>query len=202
MEFEKEYRTYKVLGVYGSCTDDAETFFTVPKESLTLDLQGIIGERHYGYELISGPRQVAQYQRGTLIRNNRQWTAISPRDIETIQDNLEIQKGLTPELLGINLLLDGQGRLSELSPMTYLMFSKEDHPFSKGEEAVTLVVYAQVSPCNKAGRAISTSLGEASIAQDFKHKARGYRGITGWVEKGGLIEPGYNCFALTPTGVE
>ena len=68
MEFEKEYRTYKVLGVYGSCTDDAETFFTVPKESLTLDLQGIIGERHYGYELISGPRQVAQYQRGTLIR--------------------------------------------------------------------------------------------------------------------------------------
>ena len=207
MKFESHKLEVKVLGVYSSVHPDQkykgeDYFVTEQKEHLDFTLEGIRGDRHFGHETKSGGRGTTLYQKGTTVRNNRQWSAISPEEVDEIARNLDVGKGLTPELLGINLLLAGINGLSKLPPMTYMVFSPY-HDFQPGRpEDVTLVVYGQAMPCIIAGRALVKPLGDTSLEQRFPKAALGQRGTTGWVEHGGIIRSGYNGWILTPKGID
>ena len=207
MKFEAERLEIKVLGAYSSFHPDKgykgdDYFVTEPRDQLVFSSEGIQGDRHFGYETTSGGRFTTLYEKGTRVRNNRQWSAISPQEIDKIAKNLEVEGRLTPELLGINLLLEGVDKLSELPPMAYLVFSPHNNFQPRRAEDVTLVVYGQALPCIPAGRALVEPLGDATLKSRFPKAALGIRGTTGWVEHGGIIRPGYTGWILNPTGMD
>ena len=205
MKFTKESIKAKLLGGFSSKHpnqdyDGDDYFVTEPRTELELNTQGVVGDRHYGCETISGGRFTTLYKRGTPVRNNRQWSAISPQEVMDIAKNLGIEGKLTPELLGMNFLIEGVERLSELPPMTYLIFSPHEEFAPRLEEDVVLVVYGQALPCTVAGKALVEPCGDASLEQRFPKGALGLRVTTGWVEKGVIIRPDYHVFIRTPTG--
>ncbi len=207
MKFEKERTQLKVISVYNSLHQNKnykedDYFVTEKREELHFTLEGIVDDRHFGYETISGGRFTTLYEKGTLVRNNRMWSAISPAEIAQITANLGIAPQLTPELLGINLLIDGIDDLSTLGSMTYLVFSPHDTFEPKRTEDVVLVVYAQALPCRIAGKALVEPYKNEKLESQFPAAALGKRATTGWVEKGGIIKPGYNVWAMIPRGYD
>jgi len=169
---------------------------------LILDLEGIQGDRHYGYTAVSGGRLKRVYEPGTVFRNNRQWLAISPVEIKDIRNNLGLDSKLSPELLGANLLLEGVDNLSELAPLSYIVFSPNEDYLAKDPDNVTLVVYAQALPCKIAGRALVKPFDNESLESKFPKASIGLRGLCGWVEKGGIIKPGYTGWILKSKGLD
>ena len=207
MKFKKDVQQVSVLGVYRAVYPDKlykgdDYFFTEPKSELEFSLEGIVGDRHVGFEAISGGRGTSLYQRGTSMRNNRQWSAISPAEIGSVGKKLGVQGSVTPEVLGINLLLEGIEHLSDLPSMTYMVFSPYDRFVPGRIEDVTLVVYAGAIPCDKSGIGVALALGDPSLRPRFPAASVGQRGTTGWVEKGGIIRPGHHGFILTPRGID
>jgi len=203
MKFKKDFLQGKVLGVYSSVHPDKtykgrDYFVTEQRDELFLDLEGVIGDRHHGFETISGGRFMTLYERDTPVRNNRQWSVISPKEIAIISKNLGVT--LTPELLGVNFLIDGIPELSKLSPMSYLIFSPEESFAPQRPDDVTLVAYGEALPCTIAGMPIADAFSDPSLEHRFPKAANDHRGLTGWVEKGGVIYPGYSVTVLTPTG--
>lgn len=205
MIFEKSITTAKILGTYISVHSDKaykgdDYFVTKPVEKLEFTTEGIFGDRHFGYEVSSGGRFQTLYQRGSIVRNNRQWSAISTNELEEIGKNLGIEEKLTAELLGINLLIEGIDKLSLLKPMTYIALSQCANFKPKRNEDAVLVVYAEAIPCKIAGKALVEPFGDTSLEGRFMRAANFKRGTTGWVEKGGIVMPGYYAHILTPTG--
>lgn len=207
MRFEKDRIPIRVAAVYSSKYPDRsyngdDYFVTEARNQLELTCEGIIGDRHFGYTTISGGRFTTLYDKGTIVRNNRQWSAISPAEIEKIATNLGISGRLTPELLGINFLLEGLENLSALPPMSYIVLSPHEDFQPKRSDDVALVVYGQALPCTTAGRALIKPFDDPSLESKFPAAALGVRGTTGWVEKGGIIRPEYHGWILTPKGID
>jgi hypothetical protein len=184
---------------YPSGYEGKDYFFTEQTDHLALTTEGIKGERHFGYEEPADTRLKKLYTPGTMVRNNRQWTAISSQELQETAENIGVDR-LTADLLGINMLIDGIERLSKLPPMTYLVISPHKEFAPQRDEDVWLVIYAEVLPCSIAGRGIGMALDREEIARTFPKGAIGHRGTTGWVEKGGIIKPGHTVFVVTSTG--
>ncbi len=168
-----------------------------PVSSASFTLTGIQGDRHNGISHKSGARQKAVYERGSIIRNNRLWTAISPGEVDVIANNLHIE-GLTGGHLGCNLEIEGLGPITKLPPLTLLQLSPFNHFAAGRPEDVTLIVYAEVLPCVIAGRSIASTFGDATLAGQFPAAALGCRGCTGWIEKAGTVHTGWYVHQLTP----
>jgi hypothetical protein len=205
MNFKTEKTPFRVAGTYLSRHpqkeyEEEDYLVTRRVDEIELTTQGINGDRHHGYTTQTGGRFGGMYKEGTTVRNSRQWSAISQEEIKRIAIKLNLDARLTPEMLGINLVLEGIPAISELAPMTHLLFSPHRDFAKEREEDVMLVVYAQALPCRIAGRAIARETGTSNVERMFPSAALGIRGTTGWVEKGGIIKPGYNGWALTPTG--
>ena len=171
---------------------------SVPVKELVLDTQGIVGDRHYGSDMRAGGRMKNLYGVGTVVRNNRHWVAVSSAEVRKISSRLGLDDRLLPEDIGANFTIDGIDGFSSLPPMTYIVISPDlgdvQHPHN-----VVLVVYAQVLPCKFAGKALETAQG-VDCSTTFAKAALGLRGICGWVEKCGIIRPGYKARVLSSTG--
>lgn len=89
-------------------------FVTAPVETLALDFSGIPGDPHSGATRRAGPRD-RWLPRGTIIRNDRQLSAVCPLELAVIAQRLEIAE-LKPEWLGANLLVDGISGFSSIAP--------------------------------------------------------------------------------------
>jgi len=234
MKFEKTMLKGKVAALYRSRHspeyNGADYMAGEPVDALEVDLAGIRGDRHYGFEARSGGRLKDQYERGQIVRNSRQWSAISKEELNAISKNLNLENRLSSEklagIIGINMLIEGVPNLSELplnrefhlegsdqrlSPgVRYLVISPHDDYVPARQEDVTLVVHAAMMPCDVQGKAIADSLGfklevsfpKAAVKPDIQgqYKVIPSRGIAGWVEKGGIIRPGYSVFVRVANG--
>jgi MOSC domain len=205
-EIFSRHRKGKLVEVWNSVYPDNAAskpidYLTTQKcDSLSISLEGIRGERHFGTDYKTGKRLRRMYKPGTMIRNNRQWSAISPTELKQITGKLSLPGPVSPGLLGINLVIKGLGILNRLPPMTYLVFSNESG-FEPGREGdVVLVVFGGMGPCKITGRVLSGHYQNPDLATTFPKKAIGYRGCTGWVENGGMLKPGMHVFKLIPTG--
>lgn len=172
---------------------------TQPCQQLTCDLEGLKGDRHHGLALRSGGRQKTVYARGTSIRNNRQWTAISGEELATIQHNLGLKETVEAAHIGFNTQIDGLGSITQLPPLTHLVFSPHSTFEAKRPEDVVWVVYAEVLPCEIAGSALAHRFQDPKLASAFPKASLGLRGCTGYVDKGGFIETDWYVHQLTPT---
>ena len=88
--------------------------------SIQAELDGIVGDRHRSYsrETWSGDKQ----PKGTLRRNERQWSAVSVEELVDIQKNMDLKEPLSAASLGANLCLKGLPELSRLPKGTLLKF--------------------------------------------------------------------------------
>ena len=152
-------------------------------DTLTFELDGIVGDRHRGFEReawSSGDRQPG----GTIRRNERHWSAMSVEDIAQISADMDLTQTLDASDLGVNFSISGVPEFSRLTKGTILKFAS-------GAE---LVVVEYNPPCSDMGEDLAQKYtkrsGQAPSAKDFLLAATVSRGVVGIVDVPGTISVG------------
>ncbi len=154
-------------------------FVSAAVPALELTFEGIPGDVHSGLTRKSGGRE-PWYPRGTIIRNERQVSILSVEELAEIGERLGLEP-FRPEWIGANLVLQGIDGLTRLPPRTQLMFPS----------GATIRIDGDNNPCRHAGRAIVRHVPERpDLEFGFVKAAEGRRGLVGWVEREGTIQPG------------
>ncbi|NRA19737.1 MAG: sulfurase [Oceanospirillaceae bacterium] len=144
---------------------------------IEVNYRGFQGEAHSGLTRGSCSRVLAQYPRGSEIRNVRQITIISAEEILQIAENMGIPY-LEPQWLGANILVSGIPDFSLIPPSSRLISSS----------GVSIVVDMINGPCRFVGEVIDHTF--PGKGKRFAKAANNIRGVTGWVEKTGQLEQG------------
>lgn len=146
-------------------------------ESLVARFAGPEGEAHGGLTRPSCSRVVAQYPKGTTIRNTRQFSVLAAEDLEAVAARMGIA-ALDPALLGATMVVEGIPDFSHLPPGSRL----------QAEGGATLVVDIENRPCHLPAKLIEAR--NPGFGARFKAAAAGRRGITAWVEREGTFRLG------------
>ena len=149
----------------------------MPVTELHLDFHGAVGDRHHGLTLRTGARQQQWYPKGTEIHNNRQVSIVDEAELARIATNLGIDH-LAAGVIADNLCTSGIPQLTGLPLMTRLAFAS----------GAVVVLGGENSPCVIAGRLVEQAYG--CPAHAFPKAAMGLRGVTGWVERPGIVRAG------------
>ncbi|SHF21135.1 MOSC domain-containing protein [Kaistia soli DSM 19436] len=166
---------------------DGAGFETRSVEALTLDFEGIVGDRHAGTTRRSGGRE-PWYPRRTEIRNERQVSIVARDELAEAASAMGIA-ALEPEWIGANLVLGGLEHLSWVPPRSRLLFAG----------GATIAIDGQNAPCRLAGAAIARHiLGREDLTLLFPKAAKHLRGLVGWVEKPGVIRVGETVSVRVP----
>lgn len=146
-------------------------------ETLTLTFAGPEGEAHGGLTRRSCSRVMAQYPRGTTIRNVRQLSVLGAEDLAAIAQEMGLAR-LDPALVGATLVIAGIPDFSHLPPSSRL----------QGASGASLVVDMENRPCTLPAKPIEAA--HAGFGARFKPAAAGRRGVTAWVEREGTLTLG------------
>ena len=153
--------------------------------SLSLNELGIVGDRHAGSTLISGPRQQG-VPRGTVLPNTRQVSLVSREESKVIASALGIER-LDFTWLAANVELEGVDRLTLIPSGALLEFSG----------GVVLALEGENEPCLKVGRLIAAKTGRP-LERAFVKAAAQRRGLIARVQRGGTITLGEEVRVLGP----
>ncbi|MGR3496992.1 MOSC domain-containing protein [Citreimonas sp.] len=157
----------------------------VPRDTLTLDWGGPVGERHGGLTRASCSRVTAQYTRGTEIANVRQLSVLSAEEIAATAEAMGLD-ALDPAWLGATLVVQGIADFSHLPPSSRL----------QSPDGTCLVIDMQNRPCVLPGREIEAE--HEGHGKRFKRAAEGRRGVTAWVERPGTLNMGDTLRLFVP----
>jgi hypothetical protein len=151
---------------------------SAPREALDLTFAGPKGESHAGLTRASDSRVVAQYAKGTEIRNVRQVSILSQENLEAIAADMGLSR-VEPEWFGATMVLAGIPDFTLVPPSSRLQ-----------DEAsgATLTVDMENLPCHLVAREIEGA--HPGHGRAFKAAAAGRRGVTAWVEREGTIALG------------
>lgn len=169
----------RVLSVHAGSNDDLSK---QQLPSIQAELDGIVGDRHRSYfrTAWAGDKQ----PKGTVRRNERQWSAVSVEELADIKKELGLENPLTAESLGANLCLSGVAELSRLPKGTLLKFPS-------GAE---LIIEEYNPPCHEMGQKLAalhaSKSGEPLSSTAFSKAAKLSRGVVGVVEVAGIINEG------------
>lgn len=148
-----------------------------PRQSLALSFAGPEGETHGGLTRPSCSRVVAQYPKGTEIRNTRQLSVVAQEDLDAIAAKIGVE-AFDPTWIGATLVLRGLPDLTHLPPSSRL----------QAEDGASIVVDMENRPCMLPAKVIE---GDApGHGRAFKAAAAGRRGVTAWVEAEGTLHLG------------
>ncbi len=148
-----------------------------PVKSINLEFSGIPGDRHFGSTMLSGAREKHAFARGTEISNYRQISIVDQAELARIAANLGIDH-LAAGTIADNICTEGLPDLTALALMSRLVFPS----------GATIMTGGANAPCTIAGAMVESVYGSA--AQRFPKAALHLRGITGWVERPGVINTG------------
>jgi MOSC domain-containing protein YiiM len=152
------------------------------QSSIIVELDGVVGDRHRSYsrETWAGDKQ----PKGTVRRNERQWSAVSVEELAEIQEAMDLTEPLTATALGANLCFEGIAELSRLPKGTIMRFPS-------GAE---LMVAEYNPPCldmgTKFAETMQTRSGTPLENTRFSKASKLLRGVVGVVEVAGIINPG------------
>ncbi|WP_306152735.1 MOSC domain-containing protein [Roseovarius sp. MMSF_3281] len=138
---------------------------------------GVDGEEHAGLTRPSCSRVVAQYPKGTEIRNVRQFSVLSSEELAAIAQDMGVER-LDPAWVGASLVLEGIPDFTHVPPSSRL----------QSAEGTTLVVDMENRPCHLPAKVIDEDA--PGFGKAFKTAAQGRRGITAWVEREGILRVG------------
>ena len=148
-----------------------------PETELFAALDGVEGEVHAGLTRPSCSRVLAQYPRGTTIRNTRQFSVLGAEDLMQIAVAMGLAS-LSPHLLGASMVIDGIPDFSHIPPGSRL----------QAASGATLVVDLENRPCMLPAKGIEAAHPGTGAA--FKAAAKGRRGVVAWVEREGPLRLG------------
>lgn len=157
---------------------DPASLVTSSREQVRVTFDGFDGDRHNGRTRLANARD-PHYPRGTEIRNERQVTIVSREELREVAARMDLPE-LCPAWIGANLLIAGVPRLTELPPMTRLVFP----------QAAVLVVQGENFPCRSSGEAVAAEAGRPEAASRFSKAALHLRGLIACVEHPGVIAVG------------
>ncbi|MFW5655777.1 MAG: MOSC domain-containing protein [Roseicyclus sp.] len=151
---------------------------STPREVLELTFAGPKGEAHAGLTRASDSRVLAQYAKGTEIRNVRQLSILSREDLDAIAAEMGLPR-LEPAWFGATMIVEGIPDFTLIPPASRLQ-----------DEAsgATLTVDMENLPCHLVAREIEAA--HPGRGKAFKSAAAGRRGVTAWVEREGRIAVG------------
>ena len=150
--------------------------------SLVAEIGGFDGDKHQGpvRKTWGGEWQ----PKGTIRRNERQWSGVSVEELAHITERLELTEPLSPETLGANLCIEGIPEFSLLPKGTLLVFPS----------GAVLQVEEYNPPCTDMGAQIaakySTLSGEPLTDKMWLRPAAGRRGLVGVIDYPGEIRVG------------
>jgi len=145
---------------------------------MALSFAGYETESRAGLTRPSDSRVLAQYARGTPIRNTRQLAILSAEELAAIATEMGLDT-LDPALLGASMVIAGIPDFSHVPPSSRLQ--DED-------SGTTLTIDMENRPCTLPARPIENR--HPGFGKRFKPAARGRRGVTAWVEREGTIRFG------------
>ena len=146
-------------------------------DRLRVLFSGPEGEDHGGLTRPSCSRVVAQYPKGTEIRNTRQLTVLSAEELAETAARMGLA-ALDPALLGATMVVEGIPDFTRIPPSSRL----------QGEGGATLVVDIENRSCQLPAKPIEAR--HPGFGAKFKSAANGRRGITAWVEREGEFRLG------------
>ena len=174
--------TKLVAQVVSVCAGSNDDLSKEEHSSIQVQLDGVVGDRHQSFERSTwaGDKQ----PKGTVRRNERQWSAVSVEELAGIQEAMDLVEPISASSLGANLCLKGISQLSRLPKGTTLTF----------DSGVVLTVVEYNPPCLDMGQklaALHTShSGDPVEPTAFSKAAKLTRGVVGVVDVPGTINSG------------
>lgn len=151
-------------------------------ESVVADLEGFVGDNHRGFSRVCYEGDTEP--KGTVRRNNRQWSGMSEEELFEIQEALGLTQPLTAEDLGVNICVRGIDNFSRLPKGTKLVFPS----------GAALVVEDYNPPCTEMGDKIASlytkNSGEPVTRKHFLIESKKKRGLVGAIDVPGEILSG------------
>ncbi len=144
---------------------------------MRLTFAGYAGEVHAGLTRPSCSRVSAQHPRGTDIRNVRQVSIVSEEELAAIAAELGLP-AVDPAWMGAGVVVSGIPDFTHVPPSSRL----------QAESGTTLVVDMENRPCIEPATTIEAA--RPGHGRAFKAAAQGRRGVTGWVEREGVLRVG------------
>lgn len=161
----------------GTVSDRQAGLPSTPRDTLTVGFDGPQGEAHGGLTRPSCSRVMAQYPRGTTIRNVRQLSVLGAEDLAAIAGEMGLDK-IDPALVGATMVIAGIPDFSHVPPSSRL----------QGAGGATIVVDMENRPCTLPAKPIERA--HPGLGARFKPAASGRRGVTAWVEREGTFTLG------------
>ncbi len=149
-------------------------------KQLEFRLDGVIGDRHAGFERVTwegDDKQVAN----TLRRNERQWSAVSLEELDEISEKMNLRVPLNAGDIGANFCVSGANNFSKLPKGTIFKF----------DSGVELTVEEYNPPCLGMSKNLAQKIldknGNVLDETLFLQVAKYLRGLVGVVEVPGII---------------
>ena len=162
------------------------------KESVQAKEDGLEGDKYRGFTRVA--KSWDSEPKGTVRRNERQWSAVSMEDLAEIASKMDLAEPLAAQTLGANFCLEGAPGLSVLPRGSKLVFPS----------GAVLMVEEETMPCAEMGDEIerihTTRSGSKVKGKMFPKHAIGLRGTLGFVDVVGEIKVGDKVL-IRSTGV-
>lgn len=158
----------------GANNDRAQTLRNVAVDEMALTFAGLKAESRAGLTRPSCSRVVGQYPRDTEIRNTRQVCMISAEELAQIAANMGIE-AVDPAWLSTSIVIEGIPDFTLIPPASRLIASN----------GTSITVDMENRPCHLPARVIDEDMPDKGCA--FKLAAKGLRGVTGSVEREGML---------------
>lgn len=152
---------------------------------MELTLAGFDREFHSGVTRPSCSRVANIHPKGTEIRNSRQMSILSEEELAEIAGEMGLPR-LDPLWLGASVVLRGIPDFSHVPPASRLLSSS----------GVTIVVDVENGPCTYPAKTLDAV--HPGYGKAFKPAAKGRRGITASVERGGTLRVGDELRLFVP----
>ncbi len=152
---------------------------------MPLTLAGFDKEFHAGVTRPSCSRVANIHPKGTEIRNSRQMSILSEEEMEAIAAEMGLER-LDPLWLGASIVLKGIPDFTHVPPASRLLSAS----------GVTIVIDVENGPCNYPAKTLDTV--HPGFGKTFKSAAKGRRGVTASVERGGALRVGEELKLFVP----
>jgi len=149
----------------------------LPLDEMPLTFAGYAGESHAGLTRPSSSRVLAQYPRGTTIRNTRQLCVVSAEEMAAVAAELGLD-AWDHAWVGASVVISGIRDFTHIPPGSRLQTAS----------GVTLTVDMENHPCIEPAKTIEQV--RPGHGKAFQSAAKGRRGVTAWVEREGTLRLG------------
>lgn len=162
-----------------------DTLRNIAVLEMAMTFAGCSDESRAGLTRPSCGRVAQQYPRDTEIRNTRQMCIMSAEDLVKTAANMGVE-AVDPAWLSASIVIEGIPDLTTLPPASRLI----------SRSGVSLVVDMENRPCHLPAKVIDEDL--EGKGRDYKVASIGLRGVTGWIEREGLLRLGDEIILHVP----